>query len=171
MKEFAVCVAPILPPDKKDRDCVTRLRLLPQVSHKEDTDERANTHPNVHYKPLQASVLMARTPTAAGMKNVMPQQNHYAGEKHSVGKNAVMLTTFGDVGSDEQRQAWNLVQENFGVRRDDVVSLRQERIQPNMENILLDAFTGQCTPGHSCKSSSKQALGKLLTQLHNDNPH
>ncbi|KAL7573909.1 hypothetical protein ACA910_001922 [Epithemia clementina (nom. ined.)] len=184
--DFAVCVAPVDPPTKRERNCVKKLRLLPEVSNSTDVNgvdhfqaNQGQSSPDVQFKPLQASVLMARTPTAAGMKNVLPKKNSPGEDTEEVDaataaeikkKNTEVLPTFGGVNSQEQDMAWDLMAQNFGVSRDDVAALRN-RMQPNMESILLDAFTGQCTPGHSCKSSTKKALGYLLNKVHHDQPH
>ena len=111
-------------------------------------DRNPNTMTNIH-----ASVLMARTPTAAGMKHVLPG-------KSGGGEHSRPLSTF--VGGEaEQDRGWAIVEEEFGVSKKSVVGVRQ-RIEKNMEKILIDAFNGQCTPGHSCKESTKRALGYLL---------
>ena len=102
---------------------------------------------------IHASVLMARTPTAAGMKHVLPG-------KSGGGEHSRPLSTF--VGGEaEQGHGWAVVEHDFGVSKKSVTAVRQ-RIQDNLEKILIDAFSGQCTPGHSCKESTKRALGYLL---------
>eukprot|EP00522_Entomoneis_paludosa_P009371 CAMPEP_0172440204 /NCGR_PEP_ID=MMETSP1065-20121228/917_1 /TAXON_ID=265537 /ORGANISM="Amphiprora paludosa, Strain CCMP125" /LENGTH=427 /DNA_ID=CAMNT_0013188989 /DNA_START=18 /DNA_END=1301 /DNA_ORIENTATION=+ len=100
-------------------------------------------------------VLMARTPTAAGMKHVLgtgtdtPYQDTY--ESH-----------------EKQKEAWNMIQKDFSITRQKVVELKH-RMEKNIENILHEALLGQCTKHHSCKDSSKKKLGKLLEEAQTRN--
>lgn len=99
----------------------------------------------------QASVILARTPTAAGFKHVIPKKSSNGDTK------SVALATF----DGNQNGAWDFVEKAFAVDRKDVTSFRS-RLHGNMENVLVDALKGQCTHGHSCKESTKKALGMLL---------
>ena len=170
VKNFGVCVAPTKSIEREEADCRRKLRLLPSA------DEIGTPGQQLQYKPFEASVLMARTPTAAGMKNVMPRKNSekiaYSMPVSNI--KSYQMPTYGNVTaaledpeafSLAQGKAWSSMERNFGVSRADVVALR-ERLDQNMENILVDAFAGQCTPGHSCKEMAKRALGQLLDKEH-----
>ena len=176
---FGLCVAPTPPLAKENRNCVRKLRLLPEweqdpkvTSYNDNDDENGNDDESVasdiQYKTMEASVLLARTPTAAGMKHVIPKKGDgvttLSQDKHNT---ELLSTAYGSVGSVAQDKAWRNVQENFGVSRSQVVALRH-KLQGNLESILIDAFQGQCTPGHSCKDSTKEALGHLWTKFHHD---
>ena len=132
-------------------NCLRVLRVVPD-GDENDAILKDNNPPvtNIH-----ASVLLARTPTAAGMKNVLPG-------KSGGGIRSRPLSTF--VGGEAQQEmGWAVVEQEFGVSKKGVAALR-ERFQENIEKILIDAFSGQCTPGHSCREATKRALGFLLDQ-------
>ncbi|KAL7558376.1 hypothetical protein ACA910_007064 [Epithemia clementina (nom. ined.)] len=128
--------------------CRRQLRTtLPSlVDNAEDSDKTTVAA----FQSLEASVLMSRTPTAAGMKHVLP-------EKTGGGKNSVALSTY----QDDQDRAWQYMQDTFGVDKEMIADVHL-RMEDDMHNILVDALNGQCTPGHSCKESTKRALGYLL---------
>jgi hypothetical protein len=100
---------------------------------------------------LDQAVLMSRTPTAAGMKRVLGTDKTY--------KN-----TF--EGDEKQKEAWKMVEDKFAVRKDKVTAVRRS-MEKNIENIIRDAITGQCMPGHSCKAATKRKLLKLLEIVEN----
>lgn len=100
-------------------------------------------------------VFMSRSPTAAGMKHVL-----------GTGYDAPYSNTFET--SAGQNTAWNLALEDFGVVKSKVSELKN-RFEKNIENILHEALLGQCTPGHSCKDSSKKKLGHLLEEARSRN--
>ncbi|KAL7578942.1 hypothetical protein ACA910_006912 [Epithemia clementina (nom. ined.)] len=126
--------------------CRRQLRTLPfLVDNTEDQVETAAA-----FQSLEASVLMSRTPTAAGMKHVLP-------DKKGGGINSVALATY----NNDQDQAWEYMEDNFGVKKKTVATVHQ-RMEGDMQGILVDALNGQCSHGHSCKESTKRALGYLL---------
>ena len=170
VKNFGVCVAPTKSIEREETDCRRKLRLLPSA------DEIGTPGQQLQYKPFEASVLMARTPTAAGMKNVLPRKNSekIAYSMTETNVKSYQMPTYGNVTaaledpeafSLAQDKAWSSMERNFGVSRADVAALRK-RLDHNMEKILVDAFAGQCTPGHSCKEMAKRALGQLLDKEH-----
>ena len=177
LQGFGLCVAPTPPLAKENRNCVRKLRLLPEweqdpkvTSYNDNDDENddESVASDIQYKTMEASVLLARTPTAAGMKHVIPKKGDGVTTLSQVKHNTELLSTaYGAAGSVAQDKAWRNVQEHFGVSRSKVVALRH-KLQGNLESILVDAFRGQCTPGHSCKDSTKKALGYLWTKFHHD---
>ena len=116
----------------------------------------------VQYRPMQASVLLARTPTAAGMKHVLPPPNNNKTAKTTT-NSEIWWSTYGDVPSPAQAAAWQHVTETFGVDPERVRALRR-RMQHNLRAIVLDNLYRQCAPGHSCKRSTQKALERLLEQ-------
>ena len=82
-----------------------------------------------------ASVLLTRTPTSAGMKNLLPGTLHGRVEK--------------------QDNGWAMVEQDFGVSKE-AVAILCERFEHDMEKIIIDVFSGQCTPGHLSKESTKR---------------
>ncbi|KAL7559472.1 hypothetical protein ACA910_017486 [Epithemia clementina (nom. ined.)] len=159
-----LCVQP-----QQDPACRRQLRVFPEDEEKFEYDASESTS---NIKSLDASVLLTRTPTAAGMKNVMPGTS-------GGGANSIPLNTYRDshvvqnkpmlslkkkqavASTPRQDQAWVDMEAKFGIQKQDVEDL-YHRFNDDMENILVDAFSGQCTPGHSCKEASKRALGNLL---------
>ena len=93
--------------------------------------------------PMMA--IRSRTPTSAGMMGI-----------HMEEKDAL---------SEESRLVlWKMIQSKyFGIDADDV--RRANRfIQENIVGIARDNIKGQCTPGHSCKLSSKELLQRLTEE-------
>ena len=135
---------------KKDR---------PHPHHHDSTTGWLST---VQYRPMQASVLLARTPTAAGMKHVLPPPNNNKTAKTTT-NSEIWWSTYGDVHSPAQAAAWQHVTETFGVDPERVRALRR-RMQGNLRAIVLDNLYRQCAPGHSCKRSTQKALQLLLEQ-------
>jgi hypothetical protein len=66
-----------------------------------------------------------------------------------------------------QDLAWRAIKTMFGVDHTSVRALRH-RFEDNMEQILVEAFARQCTPGHSCKEFTKKAMGYLLQKAQHD---
>ena len=124
--------------------CLRRLQPLP-AAHEE------TTHDN-WMQSLPAAVLVSRTPTAAGMKHVLPRSDRQ-------GTNSVALTTF----DGHQDEAWQYVQRTFGLSAATAMTVHAT-LQHNLTDILTQALAAQCAPGHSCKASSQHALGVLLDQ-------
>ncbi|KAL7558368.1 hypothetical protein ACA910_007057 [Epithemia clementina (nom. ined.)] len=140
--------------------CRRQLRALPATWDETEPDMQA----------LQAAVFMARTPTAAGMKHVLPASSSSSSEQKnkkgdSDAKNSMVLSTYETTNND---QVWEYLQSTFGITPSSVAQVHNA-LEQDMEQILLDAFAGQCTPGHSCKSSTKRALGYLLDQQRSKN--
>jgi hypothetical protein len=102
-------------------------------------------HPDDN-KPL---ALRARTPTSAGMSNVLLSHN----------TDPSLLREL-EQWSQLQRRAWREVTRIFGIEISSVVRMHKA-IDADLALVAADNAMGQCTPGHSCKSSSKTALSAL----------
>ena len=63
---------------------------------------------------------------------------------------------------DKRLLLWKLLQSEkyFGIDADDVRKANRF-IHQNIVGIARDNLKGQCTPGHSCKQSSKEQLQRL----------
>ena len=92
--------------------------------------------------------IRSRTPTSAGMRDILLDGDRF--EKRldsSVTNNATLLTA-------ELRK-------DFHCRLADVVRANLH-IQAHVVDIAADNLRGQCSKGHSCKNSTKEALLNLL---------
>ena len=97
--------------------------------------------------------LRARTPTSAGMDHVFvahQTEDAFPMEHLQLSKARTM-----------QNQLWSVLVILFGVHGDDLYQVRQY-VSDHFVLIARDALAGQCTPGHSCKQSSKALLQKLI---------
>ncbi len=107
--------------------------------------------------------LRARTPTSAGMDHVfMAHQTEDA-----FPMDHLLLSKARTM----QNQLWSVLFVLFGVHGDDLYQVRQY-VSEHFVLIARDALAGQCTPGHSCKQSSKALLQKLIdaTDHQENNP-
>jgi hypothetical protein len=93
--------------------------------------------------------LRARTPTSAGMSNVLLSHN----------TDPSLLKEL-EQWSQLQRRAWREVTRIFGIEESSVVRMHAA-ISADLPLVAADNARGQCTPGHSCKPSSKTALSAL----------
>jgi len=91
--------------------------------------------------PMMA--VRSRTPTSAGMMGIRME------ERDALDKDKRLLL-------------WKLLQSEkyFGIDADDVRTANRF-IHQNIVDIARDNLKGQCTPGHSCKQSSKEQLQRL----------
>ena len=95
---------------------------------------------------VQAFPMMAvrsRTPTSAGMMGIRMDEKDALPE-------------------DKRLLLWKLLQspKHFHIDADDV-RVANRFIHQNIVEIAKDNLKGQCTPGHSCKLSSKEQLQRL----------
>lgn len=95
-------------------------------------------------------VLRSRTPTSAGMAGVVP------------GKEVVNSVEW----KEKQDEAWStIIFKQFGITPRSIWALRK-KLSDNMEKILKDAITGQCTRSDfTCKDSSKNSLSQILSEV------
>eukprot|EP00522_Entomoneis_paludosa_P011427 CAMPEP_0172450414 /NCGR_PEP_ID=MMETSP1065-20121228/8755_1 /TAXON_ID=265537 /ORGANISM="Amphiprora paludosa, Strain CCMP125" /LENGTH=1261 /DNA_ID=CAMNT_0013202195 /DNA_START=111 /DNA_END=3896 /DNA_ORIENTATION=+ len=105
---------------------------------------------------FQVAIVLARTPLAAGMNNVLPKRQFTS--RHSL-----ELPSYET--EDDQKRAWeSIMAVEFHLHANSVRQMRQE-MEQNMQNIIVDALAGQCTKGHSCKPASKKALLSIVDML------
>jgi hypothetical protein len=101
-------------------------------------------------RELIPAAIRARTPTSAGMSNVV------IGNRR---KNLAYRPSEND--AKYQAHIWTGVQKTFGIDRALVMKVRRSMKQHLVE-IAADNLKGQCTKGHSCKENSKQILKELV---------
>mmetsp|Transcript_3513 Transcript_3513/g.5355 ORF Transcript_3513/g.5355 Transcript_3513/m.5355 type:complete len:431 (+) Transcript_3513:139-1431(+) len=99
---------------------------------------------------LQPGALRGRTPTSAGMLNVV------TGDYGNIQLSHHMK----DI--DFQDQIWKGLRKVFGVKKGELAVL-QQYLKQNVVEIAQDNLEGQCTKGHSCKNSSKSSLQAIVT--------
>lgn len=101
---------------------------------------------------LFPTALRARTPTSAGMLNVL------LGKQGKIDRNYVKGAKKQEAIQDK---IWELTTPRFGFSLDHAVRLRQY-LKDNMLAIAKDNLEGQCSSGHSCKESSKLLLQSII---------
>ena len=105
------------------------------------------------FRELMPGAIRARTPTSAGMANVIIG-NH---GKRDVYKKA-------EFQANVQNEIWKGVEEVFFVSMEKAKGVRNY-IRHNLKLIAADNLKGQCTKGHSCKSTSKDILKGLMADV------
>lgn len=103
-----------------------------------------------HTKELKPTAIRARTPTSAGMENVVDG---------SQTKNLHYRPAESDAAL--QNEMWVGVRNTFGIKKEQVFALTSHLVRHQPE-IVADNLKGQCTKGHSCKPASKSVLQELL---------
>lgn len=97
--------------------------------------------------PLLGAI-RSRTPTSAGMKGIIAAGDNFAKSLEvSISNNATILNV----------HLWR----EFHCRLDQVIRANRH-LQDHVVDIAADNLRGQCTRGHSCKESTKEALQNLL---------
>jgi hypothetical protein len=111
----------------------------------------------IHFLPLDVAAVRARTPTSAGMLDVVVDGQ----VSNNMYKELVWKQT-----NDERQQSkiWNEQQEIFGFTRIDGQEINMFFYQ-NLKGVATDALEGQCTKGYPCKASSKVTLKKILAAI------
>mmetsp|Transcript_27363 Transcript_27363/g.75440 ORF Transcript_27363/g.75440 Transcript_27363/m.75440 type:complete len:1063 (+) Transcript_27363:49-3237(+) len=105
---------------------------------------------------FQVAIVLARTPTAAGMNNVLPRRQFTS-------RYSMELPTYES--PEDQKLAWDTIMAvEFHLHANAVRQMRVE-LEQHMKNIIVDALSGQCTKGHSCKPSAKKALLGIVDML------
>lgn len=115
-------------------------------------NDEIKSHCIRHSTELQPAALRARTPTSAGMLNVVIGNQ---------GKNLLYSPAESD--ADVQNEIWTGVRTTFGIEQEKVQITRRS-LNQHLRRIVSDNLKGQCTKGHSCKKNSKHALKELLTK-------
>jgi len=99
------------------------------------------------------AAIRARTPTSAGMKNVMVTDK--------VRKN------YKNIQYQEEKQSnlWKGMEKYFNLSKQNYGKVKKHILE-HLNGIVADNLEGQCTSGHSCKKSSKKTLKKMLDKKH-----
>ncbi|CAB9522524.1 expressed unknown protein [Seminavis robusta] len=132
-----------------------------------DDDENAKKrqHCLVIWKRLIPCAIRGRTPTSAGMQFVLgPKHTSYLSPESEA---ALGLQTVQQL-HDKQPMMWNSVTRRFLISKESIARLRVF-LTDHLRGIAQDNLEGQCTPGHSCKNSSKVILTELLKEANNNN--
>jgi hypothetical protein len=159
----------------KDSDCIStgltigyaatrdfQTHRLPRMKH----DQLAYTVPSCRKKHnnnkkecldfvnLVPTALRARTPTSAGMMNIL------LNKKDGTANRKYEKAGAGDqVGV--QPRLWQIVEKAFGFSEEGARRVHSH-LERNMRTIAEDNLKGQCTTGHSCKESSKLMLQTII---------
>ena len=105
----------------------------------------------------QTGVLLAHTPTSAGMDAVLPSS--VKKWSNSTTNCSMAVDVFESKTS--QEHAWVILQHDFGVEWEDVSELRAS-FEANMEGILTDAVQRHCQHMPSCDTKSQRRIKELL---------
>jgi len=103
---------------------------------------------------LFPAALRARTPTSAGMLNILLKEKGHLKEYERGARTQ----------EDLQKKLWFVITRRFGVTLEDVAAI-PVYLEEHLHGIVLDNLKGQCTSGHSCKRQTRELLQKIL-----DNP-
>lgn len=115
---------------------------------------------------LNPSVLRARTPTSAGMLNVLWKNSGSTGQgkSHEIATTSNPLYKKYESGARKQQKfqelLWKTTHYFFGLDTHRVRILRQYLLD-HMVDIAKDNLQGQCSAGHSCKNSSQVILQSI----------
>jgi hypothetical protein len=101
---------------------------------------------------LLPTALRARTPTSAGMMNVLLGRNQKVNKRYYRG--AIQQETL-------QNQMWTMVVPRFGFAQEQASQLRTY-LTKHLAAIAKDNLKGQCSDGHSCKDVSKMVLQAII---------
>ena len=106
--------------------------------------ENNESHPNcvqiIQSSTTVKAALRARTPTSAGMNNVViPHKKSLRVHKGQ----------------------WEFVESEFGIKKERAI-LVNRYLYIHLKEILLENLMGQCTHGHSCKSYVKHLLEHMI---------
>ena len=119
-----------------------------------NTDNNKGTHHErqpmtnclLRFDGLSPGAIRARTPTSAGMSNVvLDDKGIYSGAAAQARR---------------QKELWEGVEHVFALDRTNAVTVRAH-VQANLAAIARDNLLGQCTKGHSCKEAARRLLEKL----------
>jgi hypothetical protein len=94
----------------------------------------------------ESRAMRARSPTSAGMKNVVDNVHDIRREM-----------------TESEQEAWNSALLTFGLSKNAIRKSRKA-IKDDLLLVLNDAIAGQCSEGHSCKKGSAEVLSRLRRQ-------
>ncbi|KAL7561720.1 hypothetical protein ACA910_010937 [Epithemia clementina (nom. ined.)] len=119
------------------------------------------------FNESQTAALRARTPTSAGMKNIVVRNASW--NESSSSRTGRHSSHHRPTGRFEQvyfhRQAWSRLSTSFGLHGHDALVQLKQRLEANLPALLAEARQGQCTKSHSCKSSALEKLKQWLHQV------
>jgi Putative rhamnosyl transferase len=127
----------------------------------EDSPVAEKHHCLIVWTRLVPCAIRGRTPTSAGMQFVLgPKHTSYLSPES---ENALGLQSVEKLHA-RQGMMWNTVVQRFQITK---VSIAQLRIflTEHLNGIAKDNLDGQCTPGHSCKNSSRVILKEILQEI------
>jgi hypothetical protein len=107
------------------------------------------------YLRLMPTALRARTPTSAGMLNVL------WGNRTSTSKLNKQYTKGASKQHRVQDELWVVAEKLFGFSKETARDLHKY-LEENMLEIATDNLKGQCTDNHSCKISSQELLQAIV---------
>jgi hypothetical protein len=116
---------------------------------------------------LTPSAFRARTPTSAGMLNVVWNGNNENGNEtsNSTKKTKVIQNKHYVRGASKQQKVqetmWYISEQLFGFSQETAARVHKY-LQNHMLEIATDNLRGQCTEGHSCKNSSQALLQAIV---------
>jgi hypothetical protein len=125
--------------------------LYGSVPHCHHDHHQSNCLSFLHLTPL---ALRARTPTSAGMLNILWGGNYTSKMNKKYAQGASKQHSFQD-------QLWLVAEKLFGFSRETARDLHKY-LEENMLAIATDNLKGQCTEGHSCKNSSQELLQAIV---------
>lgn len=111
--------------------------------------------------------IRARSPTSTGMKDIDPPSSNPGTATNSPDEDivgaydATAAAAAAAVSLGNTKDTWERATSLFGLVKEDIKQSRQ-RILADLPQILSDALTGQCTPGHSCKRYAATSLKQML---------
>ena len=97
------------------------------------------------YKDTPILAIRGRTPTSAGMMDIL------AGETKKT-----------KLPPEKQKKLWLHLQSSHFMMSSSNIQSIQTYIRENLVGIAKENLKGQCTDGHSCKSSSKEKLQRII---------
>lgn len=99
----------------------------------------------------ELAAIRSRTPTSAGMKGVSKDEKEFA----DLLRHSAPITDL---------QFRKALEQSFHIELAQVIEANLY-VQEHLEQIAADNLRGQCTHGHSCKNSTKDALYALLDKV------
>ena len=104
---------------------------------------------------IRNAVFLSHTPADVTMKDLIPTRARR--ERHTVAVDAFPSM---------QDKAWNVVETDFGIPMEHMLSVRL-RLAENMERILSDAYNGPCYGHAACgaRSTYKASLQRMLDKV------
>lgn len=110
---------------------------------------------------LVPCAIRGRTPTSAGMQFVLgPKHTSYLSPESEAALGLHRIETL----HARQGMMWDTVVRRFQIPKASIAQLRMF-LTEHLNGIAKDNLDGQCTPGHSCKNSSRVILKELLQEI------